>query len=53
MTLKTFTTRSLIAATWLSCLCLFLYQVEGNRSSFTHSGNQPYTKTIAIKGWMQ
>lgn len=53
MTLETFATRSLIAATWLSFLCLFLYQVEGSRSSFTHSGSQPYTKTVVIKGWMQ
>jgi hypothetical protein len=53
MTLETFATRSLIAVAGLSCLWLFFYQPESNRSSFTHSGTQPYIKTIAIKGWMQ
>ena len=53
MTLETFATRSLIAVTGLSCLWLFFYQPEGNRSSFGHSGTQPYTKTVVIKGWMQ
>ena len=45
MTLETFATRSLIlraaASVWL-----FFYQPADERSSFSHSGTQPYVRVV-------
>ena len=46
MTLETFATRSMIAVTAAASVWLFFYQPAGERSSFTHSGSQPYVKVV-------
>ena len=46
MTLETFATRSLIAITAAASVWLFFYQPAGERSSFSHSGTQPYVRVI-------
>ena len=46
MTLETFATRSLIAVTAAASVWLFFYQPAGDRSSFTHSGSQPYVRVV-------
>lgn len=46
MTLETFATRSLIAITAAASVWLFFYQPAGERSSFSHSGSQPYVRVV-------
>ena len=46
MTLETFATRSLIAVTAAASVWLFFYQPAGERSSFSHSGSQPYVRVV-------
>ena len=46
MTLETFATRSMIAVTAAASVWLFFYQPAGERSSFTHSGSQPYVRVV-------
>ena len=46
MTLETFATRSLIALTAAASVWLFFYQPAGERSSFSHSGSQPYVRVV-------
>ena len=46
MTLETFATRSMIALTAAASVWLFFYQPAGERSSFSHSGSQPYVRVV-------
>ena len=46
MTLETFATRSLIAITAAASVWLFFYQPADERSSFSHSGSQPYVRVV-------
>jgi hypothetical protein len=47
MTLETFATRSIIAVTAAASVWLFFYQPPGaERSSFSHSGSQPYVRVV-------
>ncbi len=46
MTLETFATRSLIAVTAAASVWLFFYQPADERSSFSHSGSQPYVRVV-------
>ena len=46
MTLETFATRSLIAVTAAASVWLFFYQPADKRSSFSHSGSQPYVRVV-------
>jgi len=46
MTLETFATRLLIALTAAASVWLFFYQPADERSSFSHSGSQPYVRVV-------
>ena len=46
MTLETFATRSMIAVTAAASVWLFFYQPADERSSFSHSGSQPYVRVV-------
>ena len=46
MTFETFATRSLIAVTAAASVWLFFYQPGDSRTSFSHSGAQPYVRVI-------
>jgi len=46
MTFETFVVRFTIAATLAASSWLFFYDIACNRSSFTHSGTQPYVRVI-------
>ena len=46
MTLETFATRSLIAVTAAASVWLFFYQPADSRSSYSHSGTQPYVRVV-------